>query len=318
MTQEGDGMEDSTVGCEQPISRGHRVAIRNYTMAERTVHADFGIRNERNALPNPAPHRHEYFQIHVQVAGATWHYIGGAKRPVSPRTLCFIQPYKAHFIPTVGGAKYYLINASKSFICPGLVVDPYDIDSVPLDVAPELALFKYQEYLDFTFEADEFAVLSQLCDAMMAEKARRGLSSTMLCRAYLHQCLGLVCRRFSSALWQLAEQHASSHTRREALACLTQFLRENFDKPVSLGDAAARVGLSPTYLAHLIKKDTGKTFLELLTERRLDCAKELIVHTSLPITDVAEQAGFSDSAYFIRRFRQLTGTSPSRFRAAAR
>jgi AraC-like DNA-binding protein len=287
-------------------------------MAERTVHADFGIRNQDNALPNPAPHRHEYFQIHVQVAGTTWHHIGSAKRPVSGGTICFIQPYKAHFIPTVEGARYYLINASKAFISPGLDVDPYDLDNVPLDVAPELALFKYQEYLDFAFDEADFAPLRQLCEQMQAENARSHLGSTMLCRAYLHQCLGLVCNRFGPDLWQLAEQHAANNARRDVLAQLTLFLRENFERHVSLTDAAATVGLSPTYLAHLIKKETGKTFLELLTERRLECAKELIVHTGLPIANVAEQAGFSDSAYFIRRFRQLTGTSPSRFRAAAR
>jgi AraC-like DNA-binding protein len=317
MTQ-GREMDERIGRFRKPMVRRPRAAIQNYTMAERTVRADFGIRNENNALPNPAPHRHEYFQIHVQVSGTTWHYIGGAKRPVSGGTLCFIQPYKAHFIPTIEGAEYYLINASKGFISPGLDFDPYDLENVPLDVAPELALFRFQEDMDFVFDEAEFGVLRRLCEEMLAESTEGRLGSTMLCRAYLHQCLALVCRRFGPALWRLAEQQASSNARRDVLARLTLFLRENFERHVSLTDAAAEVGLSPTYLAHLIKKDTGKTFLELLTERRLECAKELIVHTGLPIADVAEKAGFSDSAYFIRRFRQLTGTSPSRFRAGAR
>jgi AraC-like DNA-binding protein len=287
-------------------------------MAERSFHADFSIRHQGNALPNPKPHRHDYFQIIVHIAGDTWHQIGSTKRPVSGGTVCFIQPHKVHFIPTMPDARYYLINASKEFICPALEFDCYDLDSVPLEAAPELALFKYQEYLDFKLDDAEFAELIDLCERMKAEHAGGRLGSSLLCRSYLHQCLGIVCRRFGTELWRMAEQQGARSARRDVVGQLTVFLRENFDRHVSLTTAASAVGLSPNYLAHLVKKETGKTFLELLTERRLECAKELIIHTGLPIANVAERTGFSDSAYFTRRFRQLTGTSPSRFRAAAR
>lgn len=292
--------------------------IQNYTMVERTAHSDFGIRNQDNALPNLAPHRHEYFQIHAQISGSTTHHIGSAARPVTAGTICFILPYKVHFIPTAPNSEYYIINASQSFLMPGLDVDPLDLEDVSIEQAPELAPFKYQEYLDFIFEDDELATLQRLCRSMLEESVDQRLGTTVLCRAYLHQCIGLVCRRFGPQLWHLAEQRISKVARREALVGLTQFLRANFDKQISLTAAAAAVNLSPTYLAHVIKKETGKTFLELLTERRLERAKELIVHTSLPIARVAEMAGFGDLAYFARRFRQRTGISPSRFRARQR
>jgi len=292
--------------------------IVNYTMSERATHGDFSVRNQDNALPNLHPHRHEYFQIHVQLRGATTHYIGAATRPVTPGTLCFIPPYKLHFIPTVAGSEYYLINATQAFLVPGLDVNPLDLEDVSIEQAPELAPFKYQEYLDYTFEGDELDTIAGLCRAMSKESAERGPGSIVLCRAYLHQCVGLVCRRFGPALWNLAEQRVSTAARRETLSRLGHFLRANFDKHVSLTDAAEAVGLTPTYLAHLVKKETGKTFLELLTERRLDRAKELMLHSSLPIARIAEMAGFSDFAYFTRRFKQLTGVNPSRFRADCR
>jgi AraC-like DNA-binding protein/mannose-6-phosphate isomerase-like protein (cupin superfamily) len=295
-----------------------RSDIVNYTMSERATHSDFSVRNQDDALPNLQPHRHEYFQIHVQLRGSTTHYIGSATRAVAPGTLCFIPPYKLHFIPTVPDSEYYLINTTQSFMLPGLNVDPLDLEDVSIEQAPELAPFKYQEYLDFTLNREDFETVRDLCRSMLKESAERGPGSTVLCRAYLLQCIGLVCRRFGQTLWHLAEQRVSTAAKRETLSRLGHFLRANFDKQVSLTDAAEDVGLTPTYLAHLVKKETGKTFLELLTERRLDRAKELMLHSSMPIARIAEMAGFSELAYFTRRVKQLTGVSPSRFRTSSR
>jgi AraC-like DNA-binding protein len=292
--------------------------ILNYTMAERATHEDFSVRNQDDALPNLLPHRHEYFQVHVQLRGSTTHYLGTVTRKIEPGTLCFIRPYKLHFIPTVPDSEYYLINATQSFMLPGLNVDPLDLEDVSMEQAPELAPFKYQDYLDFALNDEDIETVRILCQSMLKENMERGPGSIVLCRAYLHQCIGIVCRRFGGTLWHLAEQRVSTAARRETLSRLGHFFRANFDKQVSLTAAADEIGLTPTYLAHLVKKETGKTFLELLTERRLDRAKELLLHSSLPIARIAEMSGFSDFAYFTRRFKQLTGRSPSRFRADVR
>ena len=79
-------------------------------------------------------------------------------------------------------------------------------------------------------------------------------------------------------------------------------------------DAAAAADLSPNYLAHLIKKETGKTFVDLVTERRMEKACELLTHTTLRINEVAQAVGFEDEAYFARRFRQRYATAPRQFR----
>lgn len=284
-----------------------RSDIVNYTMSERATHSDFSVRNQDDALPNLQPHRHEYFQIHVQLRGSTTHYIGSATRAVKSGTICFIPPYKLHFIPTVPDSEYYLINTTQLFMLPGLNVDPLDLEDISIEQAPELAPFKYQEYVDFTLNRDDFDTVRNLCRSMLQESAERGPGSIVLCRAYLLQCIGLVCRRFGQTLWHLAEQRVSTAAKRETLSRLGHFLRANFDKQVSLTDAAEDVGLTPTYLAHLVKKETGKTFIELLTERRLDRAKELMLHSSMPIARIAEITGFQNSLTLLDASNNLQG-----------
>jgi AraC-like DNA-binding protein len=68
----------------------------------------------------------------------------------------------------------------------------------------------------------------------------------------------------------------------------------------------------------LLKKETGKSFTELVTERRMERAQDLLTNTAMRIADVAHATGFSDEGYFTRRFKQWHGSSPRAFRESVR
>ncbi|MDB5898848.1 MAG: bacterial regulatory helix-turn-helix protein AraC family protein 43 [Ramlibacter sp.] len=282
----------------------------NYRMSERASHLDFGIRSQDTALPNPAPHRHEYLQIHVQLQGTTRHFLDGGWRPVVPGTLCFILPFKTHFIPTVPDSRYFILNVSLHYLLPALDVDALDLLDVPIERAPELALFRFQPQLDFVLDARAVGELTVICAAIMKEDAERAAGSTIMIRGYLLQLIGLVWRHYGERLQQLSNAQPSAAAGRQTMARLLAYLRDHVEQPVSLSDAASAVHLSPTYLAHLVKRETGKTFIELLTGRRIARARELLVHTDLSVKEIAYRSGFTDVAYFSRRFRQFEGCTP--------
>ena len=292
-------------------------AFSNYRMAERASHQDFGIRSQDTALPNPAPHRHEYLQIHVQMEGSTCHFLDGVERPVEPGTVCFILPFHTHFIPTVAGSRYYILNVSLDYLLPSLDVDPLDLAEVPIERAPELAPFRFQSHLDYALNAQGVREVGALCEAILLEDAARATGSTIMIRGYLLQLIGIVWRSYGARLKALASEQPSGPTARQTLARLMAYLREHEEEPVSLSGAAAGVHVSPTYLAHLVKRETGKTFVELLTGRRIARARELLVHTDLPVKEVAFRCGFTDVAYFSRRFRQVEGCTPLTVRGRA-
>ena len=290
--------------------RGSEFVFSNYKMAERASHPDFGIRSQDTALPNPAPHRHEYLQIHVQLEGTTRHFLDGAAHPVGAGTLCFILPFRTHFIPTVANSRYYILNVSLDYLLPSLDVDPLDLSRVPIERAPELAPFRFQSQLDYVLDAQGTSEVVALCEAIMREDAARATGSTIMIRGYLLQLIGIVWRSYGTRLKALASEPHSGPTRRQGMERLMAYLREQDEQPVSLSDAAAAVHVSPTYLAHLVKRETGKTFVELLTARRIARARELLVHTDLTVKEIAFRSGFTDVAYFSRRFRQVEGCTP--------
>jgi AraC-like DNA-binding protein len=185
---------------------------------------------------------------------------------------------------------------------------------VPVARHPELAPFLFQEYVDFHFDEADFARILGWLDELSALNRERGFGTVGAIRGILLQIMALTCQRHEVLLLEQAARHSGRSSRRDALQRVMRYVREHLGEEMSLNEAAAAAMLSPNYLAHLLKKQTDRTFTELVTERRLERAKELLLTSSVRIGDVALQCGFSDADYFSRRFRQQVGVTPRQFR----
>ncbi|MEO8440942.1 MAG: AraC family transcriptional regulator [Betaproteobacteria bacterium] len=292
-------------------------AIRTFSLTERLASSDFGIRDETSFSRVGEAHRHEYLQVQLNLTGRTEQHIGSTVRPLVPGTLSFVLPYRVHRIRHPPGSRFYVVSFNLRFLRPELNVDPLDLEDLPLAQAPELAPFLFQEFMDYTIKGPDLATVRDACRRMAHEYRRRRFCSAEIIRANLMLLLATVCRCFEPAILRLAAGQAQRKRRRDVLARAMRNVRENLAARISLQGVAAAAHLSPNYLAHLVKKETGKTFIELLTERRMEKARELLLHTTLRISEIAHAAGFEDGAYFARRFKQIFGVTPSLYRVKA-
>lgn len=80
---------------------------------------------------------------------------------------------------------------------------------------------------------------------------------------------------------------------------------------ISLSSVSNEIGVSPNYLSTSIKKVTGSTFIDLLSTKRIELAKELLQHSNKKIREIAEECGYSDQHYFSYCFKKYTGMSPN-------
>lgn len=69
-------------------------------------------------------------------------------------------------------------------------------------------------------------------------------------------------------------------------------------------------------LSRFIKKKTGRTFKDLLVEKRLNQAEYLLANTTLPVADIALSVGYENTSYFHRIFREKHGISPRKWRVS--
>jgi transcriptional regulator GlxA family with amidase domain len=67
-------------------------------------------------------------------------------------------------------------------------------------------------------------------------------------------------------------------------------------------------------LKRRFKAATGSSLIEYLQNLRVEEAKRLLESTELPMEDISEQTGYSDTSFFRRLFKRLTGLTPGKYR----
>lgn len=94
-----------------------------------------------------------------------------------------------------------------------------------------------------------------------------------------------------------------------------QIRKKYMSDEISLNTIAAEVGMSPSYFSSIFSKEMGKTFVEYLTEIRMDRAKELLMCSSMKTSEIGYEVGYKDPHYFSYIFKKTQNCTPKEFRA---
>ncbi len=95
-----------------------------------------------------------------------------------------------------------------------------------------------------------------------------------------------------------------------------RYLNANFDKNVSLTDAAKIAAMTEVSLSRFFKLRTGKTFVDALCEIRLGHASRMLIETTQSINEIAYKCGFNNMSNFNRIFKKKKACTPKEFREA--
>ena len=104
----------------------------------------------------------------------------------------------------------------------------------------------------------------------------------------------------------------------DKLKNLLLYIQSNYDRAITVRDAATICGFSSSHFMKLFKELTGKSFSQYLIGYRLEIAARQLVETSNKIIDLAENVGFHNVSYFSRAFHSKYGETPSAYRKSTR
>lgn len=121
----------------------------------------------------------------------------------------------------------------------------------------------------------------------------------------------LAVYRLIAALFR-AQQSAAPET--GVVSEAVELIRREYARPLTVDAIARHVGMSPSQLSRLFKKQTGVPPYAYLLNVRLAKAKELLKNTSLPVGEISYRAGFANESNFIYCFKKQEKISPLRFR----
>ena len=96
-----------------------------------------------------------------------------------------------------------------------------------------------------------------------------------------------------------------------------KYIQENYqNEEMSLQSVASNVNVSSNHFSAIFRKETGETFIDYLTEVRMEKAKDLLVSTSMKTSEVGYEVGYRDPHYFSYIFKKTQGVSPKEYRKA--
>lgn len=93
------------------------------------------------------------------------------------------------------------------------------------------------------------------------------------------------------------------------------YIEQNYDnEDISLNMVAASVNLSPNHFSTIFSQEMGQTFIEYLTQVRMEKAKELLRGTSMKTAEIAYAVGYKDPHYFSYLFKKTQECTPREFK----
>ena len=107
-----------------------------------------------------------------------------------------------------------------------------------------------------------------------------------------------------------------SHTTHSSLIDKTKhFIKDNYNnKNMTLNYAADVLGISANYLSTVFSNETNQTFIEYLTNVKIEKAMDLLISTNMRSSEIAIEIGYQDPHYFSHVFKKYTGVSPREYR----
>lgn len=93
-----------------------------------------------------------------------------------------------------------------------------------------------------------------------------------------------------------------------------EHMNKNYDKPITLGEVAKLVNMTEVSFSRFIKKRTGITFIDSLSEIRLGHASRMLIDTTHTIAEISYNCGFNNISNFNRIFKKKKKCTPKEFR----
>lgn len=126
----------------------------------------------------------------------------------------------------------------------------------------------------------------------------------------LEQWLMELCNDALDAIKQLREDVSG-----DQIGKAVQYINDNFaDSELSLSAVSKHVAMNPSYLSTIFKQHIGKSFVELLTDIRMEKAKQYLHMTAMKSYEIAYAVGYRDPHYFSAAFKKHTGDTPTEYR----
>jgi AraC family transcriptional regulator len=178
------------------------------------------------------------------------------------------------------------------------------------DIAEDLGFGRVSDYRLAVLEDD--LVVAQITKSILPFLGRKDALSVLALDQFSLILGAHLIQRYGAL--RKAKRHSKGGLAAWQKRRASEILHENMHGRIRLSDVARECGLSTSHFARSFKTSFGISTHQWLTQHRIEHAKQLMIETSMSLTEIAIQSGFNDQAAFTHTFHQLVGASPGRWR----
>jgi AraC-like DNA-binding protein len=246
-------------------------------------------------------HMHDMYELYYLYEGERMYFIRDRSYLILPGDLVLINRRELHATSDsdkLGHARVVL-NFSDSFLESTKEDAPFLLD----------AFTHATSVLRLDLPTRRF--VEDILDKLIHEAKEPLLGQNFALRQYLIELL-LFTARFVRIHPVTSPEHVSPLHRK--ISTIVRFINTHFAEPMRLEELSERFEISPAYLSRMFKEITGFSLVEYVNLVRVQEAQKLLTQTKLKVILIAEQVGFGSLVQFGRVFRQITKTTPLRYR----
>ena len=244
--------------------------------------------SKRHIKPRTYPmHWHDFLELEIVIAGSMRHSSNNQTYTLGPGSAHVLCLHDCHGLSTLEDTTLYCLHIKTELL--------------DLEIAEQL---RYNSFR-CQFTPEEMGFIIPKLEFLENESASNSAFQDLMIKSIVTEILILLLRKSTS--------NEALYTP-QPIQKLTAYINTHFTEDITLDKVAAALSFSPSYLGKLLKKQMSYTFNEYLNMIRLKHACYLLQTTNLPVKEIAFQAGYNSSEYFLYVFKKNLFATPSEYR----
>lgn len=257
------------------------------------------------------PNRHDSFEMVYIKKGLAIFEINGEPVQVGPNDIIIIKPEQYHkfIVQSESGCEFIVLN--------------FKFVSRNKDEVSRVSLHDFLNFVEnretgayITLKVSQKNEIITLLNRILREQQNKEIESEFLSNLLVLELFVLLSRALKTE-WENSIRDKSTKLR-ELISISVNYIKNNFERDISLEDIARYVFLSPGYFIRAFREETGTSPINYLLKIRVERAMELLADTDDRIIDIALAVGFSSQQRFTEMFKKHTGMTPTQYRKTVR
>lgn len=112
----------------------------------------------------------------------------------------------------------------------------------------------------------------------------------------------------------ISQNNIEKNKKIETIKTIINYIESNIQNEIYLSDIAKQINFDECYITRFFKKYVGMTCFDYINFCRINMSSELLLNSTLSITEIGLEVGYKNTSYFLKRFKQKYGITPNVYR----